>query len=307
MAHNHPLRISDEPLINFDVHVVHPRAQNARRGRFQAERPRPLWFLTFPSIAFGQRFLAHLENPNARAAAFGPNLKFSLSTIQINHTNERTPKVPHPALVKRLKETAFRDPAEERAQIADAKRSAGSVSLTKLSFGRIVHTQAAQPFSSEFGWSFDARTQANLVFDPESGSLIITIQPSHKEIQTLSIRFKNVLRIEADSPSIILFLSSPPVLHSDANCPDGGIDAMVRALVSPLSFIPIQYNNSSKNSHHDLFFCLQALRMTGAGKKLRLSSFSEAQARVMPFVGRMLRLTCTNYLTPNAPTTVFPR
>lgn len=224
VVHHPPLydpRISSPT--NFDISLQH-QTKGPKYNKISISH----WYLTFPSIPFAQSFLDHLStHTNTRASIFGPRVRFYQSTTQLG--SQRIPKVPHPGLVFLLKSTVFRNPEAERALAAEAKQIAGLIPIDSIQFGRITLDQC---FAAEIIWDMvtdGVSERSSLKWDSQSASILITIDSNTHPPHQISIAFKIVERIEADEPSIILFLSSPPVL-SELPQPTGDFFARVSQL-----------------------------------------------------------------------------
>lgn len=199
---------SHEPLHNFDVLVrenfcrpFQPNSQHRPsrlRSRFSAT-------ITFPTTLLAKRFDAYVSvNPVIIFGTFPINFKQS--------TRQGRVTMPHPDLVRALKQTPFKDRISLLTEQLEQEKLLRPFSISCLEFGRTLNTELAHPtFASEFSLLL-ATGDSLLTFDTANNLLWIRWSLV-SSARSLVIRMKSVQRIEADQLSVTLWLDTPPTFE----------------------------------------------------------------------------------------------
>ncbi|MBW0524614.1 hypothetical protein O181_064329, partial [Austropuccinia psidii MF-1] len=278
LAHKPPLTNPHESLINFDVQLMH--VGNFKRTKNQHNRnrkhrnflsnqsdvdlsPENYWRLTFPTIEFGHKFLNLVNQINIEKFGFSSKVKFEQSILKMRDNHQKKFKVPHPSLIQKLKTNQFTSPEDERKLYheLDKDSSPNQFILSSLEFGRLDKPTIFDAcFCSEYIQSFvsnpsSVNSRCTISIDETSSQIVIKLPQTHQPHgRSTRINCKTVKRIEANLPSILLWLDCSPLF-----CEDNALENLFTT------------NNSQQKS--------------------RKSGFDHHQMRILPFVGRLIRIT----------------
>ncbi|KAI7964060.1 hypothetical protein MJO29_004487 [Puccinia striiformis f. sp. tritici] len=292
IVHEPPLHQPGDDPINFDLSffVFDPNRSRTRKGRGQSRQPRPSdllqsqihksWRLTFPSVAFGQRFLDLVSKASPQEFGFSHKVEFAQATIPLGNRGTKI-KVPNPNLLQKLKTTPFVSPLEERMLEEERQKSAhDQIYLASIEFGGLsgqdcLSTDAT--FRSEYQINFynpfvefnleidnqrnDDRDPATVYIDHSSAQIIVCRVRDNILDQFTMIHSKTVKRIETHSSSILLFTECPPTFHSSPHFNMNDINSLAAML---------SLSNQAVRSRH--------------------VGFDVDQRRVIPFASHVIRL-----------------
>ncbi|MBW0539060.1 hypothetical protein O181_078775, partial [Austropuccinia psidii MF-1] len=264
--------------MNFDVRLID--SNNFRQNRYKNRNHRHgsllsslanngfssenCWILTFPTIEFGQGFLNLVNQIKLEEFGFSSKVRFEQSTIRIKDTYQRKIKVPHPSLIAKLKTNDFRSPEDERKLHHEHKKDPSSFKfvLSSIAFGRLDKPTIFDAcFCSEYTQSFVSSltgldSHCTISINQTSSQIIISSFPDHPAFQQfIKISCKTVKRIEANSPSILLWLDYSPLFCEE--------------------FVESWFNAYA----------------TSPTRQTRKSGFNANQLKILPFVSRLMRIT----------------
>ncbi|KAH9814507.1 RNA dependent RNA polymerase-domain-containing protein [Melampsora americana] len=198
-----------EPLHNFDVLVrenfSRPFQSNSQHPHSRLPSSRFSATITFPTAVLAKRFDAYVSvNPVIIFDSFPVNFRQSSRQGRVI--------MPHPDLIKDLKQTLFKDHVSLLTELLEHEILERPFSISCLEFGRTLSTDLANPtFASEF--SLLLPTGDSILTIDTSNNLLWIRWSLAASARSMVIRMKSIKRMEADQLSVTLWLDTPPTFE----------------------------------------------------------------------------------------------
>ncbi|CAH7674040.1 RNA dependent RNA polymerase-domain-containing protein, partial [Phakopsora pachyrhizi] len=209
VVHRPPFRKPGERKCNFDVKIrekYRPRSiRRSERNRDQlSKRPRLCGTLTFTSSALGNSFL--------RFSELNTITIFNNIVVYFQQSLRGGRKaVPHPELVRHLRETPFKEPAQMIKEFQEQESLQIPLLISCIEFGRTATLSTHPPrpvFYSEH--SLYLPTDVSELQINTDKDMVILRWRRQNYTRSLVIKMRSISQIEAHSLSVILWLENPP-------------------------------------------------------------------------------------------------